>query len=1002
MTPEQRKSEEEKIKNNFSELQKTLGELRQAVEKESDETKKQEKKAEIDKMEEDLNGMKSQIDTLSSLQEQDLQLLKERLEQCNQVKQDVQWEVADLQNERISTPSTYELLKDSETCERLKDIIKNNPKNFEKMLGDTPEAKLEYIFSKIHNSVFLFLKNKLWAQDNSYDKIIENTISPAFEWSMMEMLRDQWNETNVSMLKGLDKISRDSLGNLVSWVAKFAGDAKWSYDKFNQWINAIDYLSVHNWVLRNPEKSAVLTSPVEFKKYLNNANFLGENFSPYVTIKENLFKIDENQTFQFWMSLQEKQNILNEIWKIQVANNPRTTSLIAKMIDKPEKFLWSTAWLQKTANGLLDWIDTINTVTKIFWTDLIWEVTKAPEKRNFLFKILDFVCKLIWITWWLEWIVKKWRLDRLSLDKDKNNNISQIFKEYQKLVWKWDDISITDENSCKTILKEFDLSDGQSTTKWDYLRDVMIEKMDLKLISPSVVEQTLWREYLKKETDWKQREKIVVDTSKITDNEKKLLARKHIDNIKTHLIKNYSDLTEFYSNIHNMDDLAICITASLYADKNDVIEGIKAKVFLPENYKGEYTWDDLDGSTGNWTNNPTNETMSDLSSNEKAEMDNLVEQSKKPNRINYLENPTYKKYLNIIERDLKLPKYSLESVCYKESWWWYLYDTKGNILWSPKWAKWLFQFIDATSDTYMKHSQLKEKYWKTFTSRTEFLKDPLATAWAAGIIYSELMHKNNYNFQSALACYNRWQGHYQDNIGKRNLTSWDMKKLPGETKDYVESITKKVMDLNSVSWSDVLTADLWRCLWNEWSLDAPESDNELLIWPKLLAENKDEIWWLWDSIMKGFQWLDKKTNFPNMDWVVSKNTRNHPHRFTSKNDVVSYKSSHPNIKSFMLYFWANNNNNQQTLSDIKQWSEWLEAEWIQPVLCTCVWEDSTKTPWLKDLNQQLIALWKEKSWPVVDFAKSYNKWDIALQSDWVHPQSYSPMVDIVNGALSQA
>jgi hypothetical protein len=48
-------------------------------------------------------------------------------------------------------------------------------------------------------------------------------------------------------------------------------------------------------------------------------------------------------------------------------------------------------------------------------------------------------------------------------------------------------------------------------------------------------------------------------------------------------------------------------------------------------------------------------------------MQTLVEQSKTPNSICYLENPTYKKYLNIIERDLKLPKYSLESVCKQES-----------------------------------------------------------------------------------------------------------------------------------------------------------------------------------------------------------------------------------------------------------------------------------------------------------------------------------------------
>jgi hypothetical protein len=97
--------------------------------------------------------------------------------------------------------------------------------------------------------------------------------------------------------------------------------------------------------------------------------------------------------------------------------------------------------------------------------------------------------------------VKRRRLDRLNLTDEKNENISQIFNEYQKLVWKWNDISITDENSCKSVLSEFNLTDldEQSTTKWDHLRDVISDNIDLNLISPSVVQQTLWEDYLKKE-----------------------------------------------------------------------------------------------------------------------------------------------------------------------------------------------------------------------------------------------------------------------------------------------------------------------------------------------------------------------------------------------------------------------------------------------------------------------------------------------------------------------
>jgi hypothetical protein len=58
-------------------------------------------------------------------------------------------------------------------------------------------------------------------------------------------------------------------------------------------------LSVHNGVLHNPEKSVVLTSPVEFKNYLNDDFFASNQFSPYTSADKNIFKIDENQTFEF-------------------------------------------------------------------------------------------------------------------------------------------------------------------------------------------------------------------------------------------------------------------------------------------------------------------------------------------------------------------------------------------------------------------------------------------------------------------------------------------------------------------------------------------------------------------------------------------------------------------------------------------------------------------------------------------------------------------------------
>jgi hypothetical protein len=98
-----------------------------------DETEKQKKQAEIQKLEKELFEIKGLIDRLSSLQDQELQSLKTRLEQYVQVKQDVRVETADLLKQKTLTPTTYELLKDSETCSRLVTIISSNPKEFQKI-----------------------------------------------------------------------------------------------------------------------------------------------------------------------------------------------------------------------------------------------------------------------------------------------------------------------------------------------------------------------------------------------------------------------------------------------------------------------------------------------------------------------------------------------------------------------------------------------------------------------------------------------------------------------------------------------------------------------------------------------------------------------------------------------------------------------------------------------------------------------------------------------------
>lgn len=1003
-TWEQNRQElENQIKNDFLDLQWKLAELQRELENEKDEIKKQEKYTEIQKMEKELSYMKTKIDTLSSLQEQALESLKERIEKAKTLYSEINWDLSDLvkevgesqeKKENINpTPTTYELLDWSNTYIRIENIISNNPEKFTNIKWNTAKEKVETIFNTIRSSITESLKTRLGESENA-EKIINNTIAPALEWNFLKLLTEQWSTKNETMLHWMDNISFSSFKSLFDWVKKFGDAASETgnvYNKLSWWMNAVDYLAAQEkkfWILNYAENSEVLSNPLNFQKYLDIDKFYKKEFSVYENISltdlYTLFGIDQSKTFKFWISSDEEKAIKDEIWNIQV-ESVDSVATVWKLVGKVEDFLKKSPKLQKTANYLLDWANVVNGMTKkILWIDVLGEFSKPPEERWFIYRVLDFVCKLIWITGWVEWILKNRRLDRLNL-WDKTDSIVKMFDTYHKLVWDWESLSVVDDASCKTALAKFAVTDPTkaAATKWDFLRDAIASDIDISLLSPAVVQQTLWNSYLKKESikeNWKTQERFVVNEDAITQKDILKLAHIHMGNMKTYL-EGYkdNDLKDFYAKIHNTDDLATCIIASLYADKDDVIEWVKAQVFIPESYRNlEYTG--TIGWNGWWREN----------------LDDWVDLSDKQK---VSEQWIYDKAVEYWITDNRQIAYVLSTIKWeswfknqKEIWWedrdYWKIDSET---WKAYYGRWFIQITH--KDNYRRYTQIINNSWKDFKdnngnvikwSDVDLVNNPdiiLQSNDLAAFIAMDRM-KNGWPYRAD----NKRLDYYindnkQDFYNARIIINW-MTSKPQEYADRAREYLNK--------------------LWN-WRVDQQFETKDIFIWTELLAKNKNEIWWLGNSIMVGFQWYKNKLNFPNMDWEESKNTQTHPNRFNSLLDVQWYKAGHPNVKSFMFYFWANTNKNEQTLSDIKQRSEWFQEEWIQPVLCTCIGEDNHT--WLTDLNKSILDLWKEKNWPVFDFAKVYNRWDIAMWSgESPHPTSawYTTMANLINEQLNKA
>ena len=1000
MTPEEiRLQQQQEMKDDFFSFQNELSSLWEQTEFISTITNRlQNWWTEIDQMSDgtDLEAARKELDDIKSDYYEYQQSIRSEVSGlADQVKESQEWNT-----EIIATPTTYELLEWTETYIRIEGIITNNPEKFVNIPWNSPKEKVEYIFKTIRNSATEFLKNRLWNSEKT-ESIINNTIAPALEWNLLELLATQWSAEgkNQSMLRGMDSISFDSIESLFNWVRRFGNewsDTSEAFCKLNAWLNAIDYLSVQEkkfWVLNYSENSEVLSNPLKFQEYLNIGKFSEKEFSVYENASLSdlytLFGIDRNKTLDLWISDEDMGAIKSKIWNIDV-QSAESVSLVWKLASKSEDFLKKCPWLQNAANHLLDWLSVFNGVTKtVLWFDILWEFNKRPEERGFLYRVLDFVCKLIWITWGLDWIVKNWRLDRLNL-WDKTENIKKTFDNYHSSAWNGEDISVSDETSCKSALANFQLTDPTKTptTKWDFLREAIVEEMrdvDVSLLSPSVVQQTLWNSYLKKETfqeNWKTKERVVVNAEEIIRNWKQQeLAQKHILNMKMHLewYKN-NNLEDFYSKIHNTDDLVICMISSLYADKNDVIEWVKAQVFFPESYRTVSTsW--IDAENYAWRENLD------------AWLDNSDKQV-------VSEQWVYDKAVEYWITDNRQIAYVLSTIKWeswfknqKEIWWENMdYWKIDSETWKAYYGRWFIQITH--KGNYQKYTQIIRNSWKDFKdnngniikgSEVDLVNNPdiiLQSNDLAVFIAMDWM-KNWWPYRAE----NKRLDYYindnkQDFYNARIIINW-MTSKPQEYADRAQQYLNK--------------------LWN-WSVDRQQETKEgVLIWKELAAHNKDEIWGLWNSIMAGFQWYKNKFNFPNMDWEESKNTQTHPRRFNSPLDVQQYKAEHQGVKSFMFYFWANTSDNAQTLADITKWSEWFEEEWIQPVLCTCIWED--KHTWLTDLNKSLIDLWQRKNWPVFDFAKAYNRWDIAMWGgDSPHPTSewYSKMANLITEQIKPA
>ena len=191
------------------------------------------------------------------------------------------------------------------------------------------------------------------------------------------------------------------------------------------------------------------------------------------------------------------------------------------------------------------------------------------------------------------------------------------------------------------------------------------------------------------------------------------------------------------------------------------------------------------------------------------------------------------------------------------------------------------------------------------------------------------------------------------------------------------------------------------------------NNTDILQWPKLAATNIDELWWIWSSMMAWFAWYienREKYGYGNIikkmlcgEWWTTRSFNwfwKDWQKWVLDEEKLKKYCEDNWIKSFMFYFWWNEAATSQmavdnAYNDIRLMWEYLQSIWVQPVLCTCIWENKKEhSIWhreqkypLVEFNQKIRSLWQEKNWPVIDYA-SIDIWNVQYETpDKIHPNN---------------
>ena len=623
------------------------------------------------------------------------------------------------------------------------------------------EQRIEKIFRKVNIVLTKFYERKFNIEwDKEIPSYIKDVFVPATEWYLMDILKETGHDDNVNFLTEITNLKVESISSLFKGINNFSKKFSIPFSRWKALLNISDFVSLP----KNQEKAKKLKNPYElYEKLFNNSIFTNTFRSTWedaewvvninnisrdqfdlTDLKNPLSEEDLQKQLEKW-----KDEIKKNIWSIEMVDSTETVSKVLSILDKADGFMTTT---KKMGDELIDSMDSFwnmaQSLNNSFWLN-VRKILKNLEKKPIIWWIISFVLSLLGFSWWIWWIEKAWKKRKIDreLDSTKKDYIKEVYEEYMtnKKIESW---------TSKQILNQYWLRiDSKYNDKFSIDLPLIKKKIEEKitengfLINPSTLRSVntnnfKWSNYVEEVKNW-DKKILKLKKSSFTETEIKEFTEWYI-----YTILNQYKKKDRLENLKDADTLAFTMIAWVTLNKDNVIDGVEAELFLPsEFYEKQNTAEDTDSDkpVEKWENLNYGENLSEAkkrvvkweldSVKSPLTTDNIIQSSKTYNiPVEYI--------MAIVKNDSS----------YWTEWKWARTKNPWNVWntddWSEKtfenWQQWLDAATKVIKDRVIEYQNVywTEEYpwitnlvenrwpdWKWFLSKQKNYKQPNEYRW---------------------------------------------------------------------------------------------------------------------------------------------------------------------------------------------------------------------------------------------------------------------------------